>query len=44
MIQDEKLLIYLMIMRKLDLNLFMKQNRMKQNKMKQGSMEQDLKY
>ena len=44
MIQDEKLLIDLMIMRKLDLNLFMKQNRMKQNKMKQGSMEQDLKY
>ena len=33
MIQDKKLSIYLMIMQKLDLKLFMKQNR-----------EQDLKY
>ena len=39
MIQGKKLSIYLMIMQKLDLKLFMKQNRMKQNK-----MEQDLKY
>ena len=39
MIQGKKLSIYLMIMQKLDLELFMKQNMMNQNK-----MEQDLKY
>ena len=43
MIQDKKLSIYLMIMQKLDLKLFMKQNR-KQNRIKQNKMKQDLKY
>ena len=37
MIRDKKLLIYLMIMRKLDLKLFTNQNKMKLK-------EQDLKY
>ena len=36
-IQDKKILIYLTIMQKLDLKLFMKQNKMKPK-------EQDLKY
>ena len=36
---DKKLLIYLMIVHKLDLKLFINQNKMKQNK-----VEQDLKY
>ena len=37
MIQNKKLSIYLMIMQKLDLKIFIYQNRMKQQ-------EQDLKY
>ena len=36
-IQDKKILIYLMIMQEFDLKLFINQNRMKQQ-------EQDLKY
>ena len=43
MIQDKKLSIYLMIMQELNLNLFMKQNKMKQNEMKQNREQQDLK-
>ena len=39
MIEDKKLSIYLMIMEKLYLKLFIKQNKMKKNK-----EQQDLKY
>ena len=44
MIQGKKLLIYLKIMQKLDLKLFMKQNRMEQDKMKKNRKKEDLKY
>ena len=39
MIQDKKLSIYLMIIQKLDLKPFIKQNKMKKNR-----EQQDLKY
>ena len=44
MIQDKKLSICLMIMQKLDLKLFMKENRMKQNGVKQNKKQQALKF
>ena len=40
-IQDKKLSIYSMIIRILDLKLFIRQNRMKQNRMKQYKMKQN---